>query len=265
MNQATLIWQLYDSDAIPSDSEQINVNRRLYPRFFLPEDGQYTIKLEGGHTGVIKDISYGGISVTFSNDKFFASIADLLYGQLPVTVELTVLGKSVQCNMIAVFREGNNVGLCFRHDSSEELVFLKNIINSLSIGTDLGALPMVHPRSTNTAVHSGENLDSQLMGEVCLERNISGGLNVHVTFKDGNIHYSVHFDHGNYTTLQTIGMGGVLAPLTPTVRVDKRIIRGATFLLAGLLVQTGDAEVKEAYQQFCQQALGQKLTLKKAS
>ncbi len=258
MANSVTVWRVHDGTDKSNGNAtggQFPSNKRLYPRFLIPQDGLSFIELEDGKRASISDISYGGISAQFDDDKFFRQVADALYSQKPIHLKLEMFAKSVSCNMVPVFRDNNSLGLCFRHDSSEELVFLKNIISTLQIGVDLAQQTPIHALVGNSFEYDAIN-ETSLIGEVAIDDSVGSEMNARVIYRDGNIHYSVTTDRGHLSTAQTIGMGAVLTPLTPTTRLDKRILRGALMLLAGSLSIAEQPALEELYDHFAKALLG---------
>jgi hypothetical protein len=247
MSHSSKIWRLLESDFAAAEQPQKLQNRRIYPRFDLPQGHDFVLQC-GEARGRITDISYGGISVEFEDTSFLNELGLRMSQRKFTPAKLEAIGKSVRCSLLPVFRENNSIGFCFRHDSSDELIFLKNLVECISLGYEIGLMPEIHASRNDQLALVGEEIDESIVGEISVQlSDASDILECSIVFKEGNIHYCARNLHGAWSTSQTIGMGGIIAPLSPTSRLDRRIMRSSALVISGLYQQCQVPEIQALY------------------
>jgi hypothetical protein len=228
----------------PVDSADFHDDRRVHTRFSL-DAGLATLVLANGRKGIVRDISYSGIAVTFPHpieDPELAA-ATALGGRLEA------LGAGTNCRLRVVrsiARGGESfLGFGFQHSTPAALLFLRELIEPLSRGAT------VAPADTGTATARGGGWEWYVgdgPSEVILQREVPGGpaATAVITFRLNDLYLNVLYREGTLRTHRDAQK--TIDPAAPATferfgegAADPRILRPAIFLLTALPGPLGEA------------------------
>jgi hypothetical protein len=119
----------------------LNKDGRLHARYMIETDAAARVELDGGLVGVVRDISYGGVAVRFEAGS------QLLPTTLPpvAIAKMHLLDRSVDCKLglVRSMAQGSQAllaGFTIAHETTETLVFLRELIEPLRRGVSLAEL-----------------------------------------------------------------------------------------------------------------------------
>jgi len=222
---------------VQQELASLNKDGRLHARYVLQGEGIAAIEVDGMQ-GVVKDISYGGMAVRFQSDK----------GNLPTTLPATVSGRftlldqqiAVKLTPVRLVLQNPKVlyaGLMMQHESSDTLVFLRELIEPLRCGKTLAELPAAvrHERykgSEWTCLRGEGPID------LILKTSANGELEeALLTFRIAQQYCEITYKNGRLSTGRMVdrtGDGGKMqmgSQMAATSEVEKPLLRHAVYIL----------------------------------
>ncbi len=126
-------------DPLKTELATLIKDGRLHTRYVLYADYVGTLRLDSGLTGVLKDISYGGLAVRFDVTPDDRRVIE---GQLGAT--LTLLDRKIRCQVkpVRVVKQHASIfaGCHIVHESAQTLIFLREFIEAFRCGKSLVAI-----------------------------------------------------------------------------------------------------------------------------
>jgi len=206
---------------------------RVHMRYQIPKPLELaTLSMENkNHT--IKDISYGGLQVDsgsegtepLSREGIFATL-NLLFEQRTVRLQ-------------PIYQRQNCLGLSFIHETSETLIFLRDVLEFIRIGKTFVAPPKGALKPSPPA----DRKQLRLLGEgncfLTVEESEpeSALALVHMGFKSSGVSQEILLRDGQIQTAIQTKSGTALdleACIAPTRSVDMRMVRQALAISIGL-------------------------------
>ncbi|MGE0173108.1 MAG: hypothetical protein AB7T49_09995 [Oligoflexales bacterium] len=169
-------------------------NRRKTPRQNILDDGFVWL------TGVqispifVKDLSYGGLSLKSDWD----SMKHILKDKRTLKVNLHMFHKHHKCEIMPIYENNGAVGCSFVHSSPETLLFLRNFLEFLRVGSTMEKVPP-HLMERKSIDENLEIYSSESGTEIIMRRTENNNLAFfNLSFTDTNIFSQVIFDNGNF-------------------------------------------------------------------
>jgi hypothetical protein len=170
-------------------------NRRKTLRQELLDAGFCWITTSDGGNLSVKDLSYGGLAIKQSSK----TIEKLIKDKRSFKGSLHVLHKQHPCEIMPIYEHGEHLGCSFIHSNPDLLLFLRNILEFLRIGSTMELLPRhlmeEKYQSEGFEVYSGETGVDLIMR---WEEDELDFLNLsftesnvfsHIIFEDGSLKY----------------------------------------------------------------------------
>lgn len=228
-----------DDGAIPKEIAALHNDGRVHARYLIHGEGVARLSLDLGLEGVVHDVSYGGMAVRFGESQKVDFPA-----QLPANCKatLSVLDRSVRCSLQPVRHVPQNgkalfVGFAMQHESSETLIFMRELIEPLRCGKSLVALDrtMRHERyqSEDWSCLRGDGPTDMLI-RTRPDATLAEAL---LTFRFAESYCELSYKDGVLRTGRsvsahrssvTLGSG-----MASTDSMDKAILQHAVFILLG--------------------------------
>jgi hypothetical protein len=225
---------------------------RLHARYFVLTSDLASLEITAtGAKGNIKDLSYGGILAEFKDSWLnHPGISD----KNSIEAKLTFLDQSTPVFVQVVHEKngGQLVGLSFIHKNIETLVFLREVLENLRIGSTFYPLNTSHTKATEsgTTVYRGDGpCDLQIMEK---DGKIQKAL---LTFRGGSTYFEMKLEGDVVTTARSKNEDQkVAAQMEPSPKgVDPSILRSAIQLLLGFLATNPKSKVVELLPKLYQQ------------
>lgn len=220
--------------------ETLNQDGRLHARYLISGEGVARIELEGGMTGVVKDISYGGMAARFElkDATAQARITD------PVKARLHLLDRSIECVMSlvrSVSTPGQQTlyaGFAIRHESADTLIFMRDLIEPLRCGKSLTALePSMRHERYKGAEWSCLRGDGPTDLIIRLAKDSPSLQEALLTFRISDSYCEVSFRNNTLKTGKMVGSGNskmtVGGQMASTTEVDLTVLRQSICILLG--------------------------------
>lgn len=217
---------------------------RLHARYFVLTSDLASLEVAAtGVKGHIKDLSYGGILAEFKESWLTnPKITD----RKSIEAKLTFLDQStpVYVQVVHDKKGGQLVGLSFIHKNIETLVFLREVLENLRIGSTFYPLNTSHTKSaeSGTTIYRGDGpCDLQILEK---DGMIQKAL---LTFRSGSSYFELKLEGDRLTTARSKNEDEkVAAQMEPSPRgVDPAILRSAIQLLLGFLATHPQSKVVE--------------------
>lgn len=219
-----------------SSAYHLSSELRLHARYFVLTSDLASLEIAAtGAKGHIKDLSYGGILADFKESWLQSP---LIADQGSVEAKLTFLDQSAQVFVQVVHEKngGQTVGLSFIHKNIETLVFLRDVLENLRIGSTFSSLDPAHTKGkynvSGQTVYRGDGpCDLQVME---IDGNIQ---NMLLTFRGGSSYFELKMENDVLTTARSINEDQkVASQMEPSPEgIDISILRNATQLILGFL------------------------------
>lgn len=247
---------------LKKELETLNKDGRLHARYVIEALGIATLKLhDEGIVGAVKDISYGGMAVRFSSEG--APLPE----KMPQSVHgtFTLLDQSIACRMQPVRLMHQNAKVLFAgfsmlHDTSDTLIFLRELIEPLRCGKTLVNLA---PEMRQDKYKGLEWITLRGDGptDLLLKSKPDGSLDeALLTFRLHEAYCEVSYKNGKLKTGRMLdrpgdsGAMGMGARMASTADLEKFILRTAIYILTSV-----PAECRKNVQPLlkdCMQGLG---------
>jgi len=209
---------------------------RRHSRYFVLDSDLATLEITpSGVRGQIKDLSYGGMLAEFQDTWLKNSP---LSDPNSIEAKLTFLDQSTPVIVQVVHEKngGQTVGLSFVHRNIETLVFLREILENLRIGSTLHPLDPSHTKDKfigegKTAFRGEGPCDLQI-----IEKN--GSIqNILLTFRSGASYFELRMHGDNFTTARSKDEDQKISTqMEPSAEgVDISILRNGIQLILGFL------------------------------
>lgn len=219
--------------------DTLNKDGRLHARYLISGEGVARIELESGMTGIVKDVSYGGMAVKFELKD--ASTAPKLPD--PVRARLHLLDRSIECVM-ALVRSVHPPGLqtlyagfAIRHESADTLIFMRDLIEPLRCGKSLTALDqsMRHERykAAEWSCLRGDGPTDLIIRLAKDGQSLQEAL---LTFRISDSYCEVSFQNNTLRTGKMVGNGGKMtvgSQMASTTEIDLTVLRQSICILLG--------------------------------
>ena len=237
-------------DAKPRDAEAAplapaNPDHRVHARYQLVSDPYTQVTLtSGAHaglTGIVKDLSYGGLAAQFKvpgKDTTFPSVLEATFRALDRTI-------NVKLGTVRTVNQGTTgiafAGFTFFHESPEGLIFLRECLEPLRFGQTMVLLAddMRHERYRGAAWSCWRG-DGPT--DLLLKSRAAGGMDeALLTFRDQNVYREVSFLNGSLKTGRSLAkttdssaQSASVAQMASTADLDLPSLRQAAFILIGM-------------------------------
>jgi hypothetical protein len=221
-----------DDPRLIKELESLNKDGRLHARYVVHGDGIATLKLDNGLSGIVKDISYGGMAVRFGQET--QALQEGLPSSLRGTLHL--LDQSVKCRLSPVRVVSQNskvlfVGFSLHHEGPETLVFLRDFIEPLRCGRSMAALPtdlrQDRYRGPEWSCYRGEG-PTDLLVKSLRDDEIEEGL---LTFRINEAYCEITYKNGVLKTGRNIDREGVAVRMGSNIEANPQILRSAIYIL----------------------------------
>ncbi len=219
-----------------SSAYHLSSELRLHARYFVLTSDLASLEIAAtGVKGHIKDLSYGGILADFKESWLQNP---LIADQKSIEAKLTFLDQSAQVFVQVVHEKngGQTVGLSFIHKNIETLVFLRDVLENLRIGSTFAKLdPALTKGKYNVAgqtVYRGDGpCDLQIMETDGYIQNML------LTFRSGSSYFELKMDQDVLTTARSKNEDQkVASQMEPSPEgIDISILRNAIQLILGFL------------------------------
>jgi len=222
---------------IANESSQSDEDHRAHQRHTLADKKLCFLAFEGGLKGTIRNLSYSGISVEFEqgdmkqvtkqfNDSKKVEDSQTWEARLCMGYEFT------RTKVALVRRIGRHVAFEFIHDLAETLIFLREVLEPMRIGSTL---------TPYYGFDSNQWKDRRftLKGDALSELNfmideIGNLLFSRLTYSSQGYIYEVTFQEQKIETGVAVINFGSAATQSHSSVLDVRLLRQSVFLLFGL-------------------------------
>jgi hypothetical protein len=181
--------------------------------------------------GTIKNLSYGGISVEFPRER--ANLLQEFFSDTDATFQASLMlaHKNLRTKLSLVRLIGRKAAFTFVHDSAEILVFLREALEPMRIGTTMKPIHGFKGEEWKDMrftlrgdAHSELDIMINSNGELMYSRLTftNQGYIFEVTFKDKKIH----------TGVAVVNFGSA-AQTKNTKQLDLKLLRQSVFILMG--------------------------------
>ncbi len=251
-------------DPLKEQLATLNKDGRLHARYVLYAENVGSLRLESGLTGIVKDVSYGGVAVRFDvtpDDR------RPIEGELGAT--LTLLDREIRCRIkpVRVVKQNASIFAGFQivHEKPDTLVFLRDFIEPFRCGKTLMSI-QDHVRNERFKGQEWTCLRGDGPTDLILRRGEDSHMaEAMLTFKTMDGYGEVTFRNGLLRTGRTVkqkdnfvqSMGALIAQ---TDAPDAALLRHAICILAA-----SPSDVRLAVQPLLDEATKALAVLKKTS
>ncbi len=219
-----------------SSAYHLSSELRLHARYFVLTSDLASLEITAtGAKGSTKDLSYGGILADFK-EAWLQN--PLVADQKSIEAKLTFLDQSAQVFVQVVHEknDGQTVGLSFIHKDIKTLVFLRDVLENLRVGSTFSALDPSHTKGkfnvAGQSMYRGDGpSDLQILEK---DGNIQ---NILLIFRSGPSYFEFKMDKDILTTARSKNEDQkVSSQMEPSPEgIDISILRNATQLILGFL------------------------------
>lgn len=205
---------------------------RLYSRYNIPTCCPATFKIKKTEvSGVISNISYGGLLVDYGSDVKEPSA----YSEDPLEVEIEILGEKTTAfvNYVHTYQNESVLGYCFQHKNVETLVYLREILERFRIGASLRTPPtdMIKPmyRGTGWTCMRGEGPT-----DFTYRSKTASPSEFLLSFREGEYYNEVRLYQGKLSTATSTDIDGTSSQMNPSKNgLDENIAKKGVEILIG--------------------------------
>lgn len=210
---------------------------RIHQRFRLRQPLIISAQINQKIDAVIHDLSYSGIAIKQTDGE------NIEWDAMPLTHPITIrsLDQTLNIDATRVYVAKGIAGFQFHHKTSESLVFLREILESMRIGSTIG---FVEEEDTDKkpgrifAISEDESVELEIKqaAEPALsrEQNVSSSM-IRLKFRHVDVNYILQFD-GKNISMKTASFDHKAddRSLLKTDMINKPILRQAIYMLMGL-------------------------------
>jgi hypothetical protein len=183
-----------DEDSSKTSENNDRKNRRKTPRQNILDDGFVWLTGLQAEPIFVRDLSYGGLSLKTDWEKVTALLRD----KRTFKVTLHMFHKTHKCEVMPIYEHGGAVGCSFVHSSPDTLLFLRNFLEFLRVGSTMEKIPQ-HLMERKNVDANLEIYSSESGTEIILRRGEDDELAFfNLSFTDNNIFSQVIWDDGNF-------------------------------------------------------------------
>lgn len=218
-------------------------NLRLYHRFPILNPRICFLSTNGTPIGAVSEISYGGLSVTLSEEKLAKRKRNLKLStnKEPQLFQLTFLNKSIYCHADERYQNENKVGFQLAHEQTEVLLFLKEIVPWIRAGAALGCLNKLERDGFTKELPEHLNFDGPIPVEIDWKGVDENKIpNFAITFKQDKVLFRITKTNQSLLTEHNVWPGAESGELRPTLSLDDTICRNGLSILLGLAIESED-------------------------
>lgn len=218
----------------------LNRDNRVHSRYVLRDDAIAHITLANGLTGVVRDMSYGGMALRFETNGVTPPLAQEVTGQLRV-LDREVSTRFCPVRIVSQNTQFLFIGCTLIHDSAETLIFLRDLIEPLRCGRSMTQVPedMRNDkyRGAEWSCFRGDGPTDLLLRAHPQSKALEEAL---LTFRVGDTYREVSFKGGRFKTgKSTQGSSesnGYTASsqMANTHDLDKQVLRHAACVIIGM-------------------------------
>lgn len=204
---------------------------RSHERHSLADQRIASIMFPGNLTGTIRDLSYGGISIEFPKSKA-KEVQKMFDTEEKICVgELRLAKEAIPTKLSLVRLVGRKAAFTFIHDSAETLVFLREVLEPMRIGTTLKPIQGFKGEEWRNMRFT---LKGDALSELDLMINQEGSLLFsRLTFSNQGYLFEVTLkDESIHTGVAVLNFGSA-AQTKNTKLLDLRLLRQSVFILLG--------------------------------